>query len=131
MRCRLPRVALAAMALAGAALFALHGVTHAQKGVDMPVVIEIVTFKLGPGTSAAAFQPLDRAVEVQHVSKQPGFISRESAAGDNGEWLVVVHWKSVKDADASMANFATAPAAQAFMAKLDAATMTMRRYVEQ
>ena len=67
------------MALAGAALFALHGVTHAQNGVDMPVVIEIVTFKLGPGTGAAAFQPLDRAVEVQHVSKQPGFISRVPA----------------------------------------------------
>lgn len=109
-------------------LFDGHEVAHAQKGTKMPVVIEIVTFKLAPGTTAATFQPLDHAVEVQHVSKQPGFISRESAAGDNGEWLVVVHWKSVKDAEASMASFATAPAAQPFMAKLDASTMTMRRY---
>ncbi len=130
MRNLLPRAALVSMALAWVALFAVHGLAHAQKGVKMPVVIEVVTFKLAPGITAAAFQPLDRAVEVQHVSKRPGFISRESAAGDNGEWLVVVHRKSVQDAEASMASFATAPAALAFMAKLDASTMTMRRYVK-
>jgi hypothetical protein len=127
MRFRLPRAMMLWTALAWGTLFAVHEIAHAQKGVKMPVIIEIVKFKLAPGTTAAAFQPLDRAVEVQHVSKQPGFISRESA-GDNGEWLVVVHWKSVKDAEASMTSFATAPAAQPFMAKLDASTMTMRRY---
>lgn len=115
--------------LLAAALFA--GVVHAQTGAKMPVVIEIAKFKLAAGVTAAEFKPLDRAVEIQHVRKQPGFISRESAAGDNGEWLVIVHWKSVKDAEASMASFATAPAAQAFMSKIVPSTMTMQRYVKQ
>ncbi len=97
----------------------------------MPVIIEIATFKLAPGVAAADFKPLDRAVEIEHVRRQPGFLSRESAAGDNGEWLVIVHWNSVKDAEASMASFTTAPAAQAFMSKLDVSTMTMQRYVKQ
>jgi hypothetical protein len=97
----------------------------------MPIVIEIVKFKLIPGTNSIDFKALDRAVEVEHVSKQPGFVARESAAGENGEWLVVVHWKSIKDAEASMASFKTAPAAQAFMSKVDASTMTMERYVKQ
>ncbi len=97
----------------------------------MPVIIEIAKFKLAAGTTPADFKPLDRAVEIQHVRKQPGFISRESAAGDNGEWLVIVHWMSVKDAEASMASFATAPAAQGFMSKMDASTMTMQRFVKQ
>lgn len=97
----------------------------------MPDVIEIVKFKLAPSVTTIAFKPVDRLVEVQHVSKQPGFISRESAADENGEWLVIVHWKSVKDAEASMASFSSAPAARDFMSMIDTSTMTMRRYVKQ
>lgn len=92
-------------------------------------VIEVATFKLRHGI-AAEFRPVDRAIEVQHVSKQPGFISRESAAGENSEWLVIVHWRSVADAEASMSSFSTAPAATEFMSKIDASTMSMKRYVK-
>lgn len=92
-------------------------------------VIEIATFKLKQGVTADEFRPLDKAVESQLVAKQPGFISRESAAGDNGEWLVVVHWRSVEDAEASMASFSGAPAAEQFMSKIDANTMSMKRYI--
>lgn len=91
-------------------------------------VVEVVTFKLQLGVSASEFRAVDQAVEKQHVAKQPGFVSRESVAGDNGEWLVIVHWRSAKDADASMASFQTAPAAAEFMSKIDAATMSMKRY---
>jgi hypothetical protein len=91
-------------------------------------VVEVVTLKLKNGVSYADFAPIDKAVETQHVSKQPGFISRESAAGENGEWLVIVHWQSAKDADASMKSFASAPAAQEFMAKIDPSSLAMKRY---
>lgn len=91
-------------------------------------VIEVVTFKLRAGVSAAEFTPIDHAVEREHVAKQPGFVSRESAHGADGEWLVIVHWRSVKDADASMATFEKAPAAAPFMSKIDASTMRMKRY---
>ncbi|MGH9949632.1 MAG: antibiotic biosynthesis monooxygenase family protein [Pyrinomonadaceae bacterium] len=97
--------------------------------ITQGAVIEIATFKLKPGVTADEFRPLDNAVEVQYVVKQPGFISRESAAGDNGEWLVVVHWRSVEDAEASMASFSSAAAAEQFMSKIDASTMSMKRYV--
>ncbi len=127
----LTRIVPVLMLFTWAALFAFYRVAHAQNGVDMPVVIEIVKFKLAPGITAAVFQPVDRAVRVHHVSKQPGFVSRESAVGENGEWLVIVHWKSAEDADASMASFSSAPAAQTFMSMIDASTMTMQRYVTQ
>lgn len=91
-------------------------------------VIEVVTFKLKPGVTAAQFRLVDQEVEAQHVSKQPGFVSRESAAGENGEWLAIVHWRSAADADASMAGFEKAPAAAGFMASLDASTMRMQRF---
>ena len=95
-----------------------------------PQVVEVVTLKLKNGVSYADFSPIDKAVETQHVSKQPGFISREFAAGQNGEWLVVIHWRSAKDADASMASFASAPAAKDFMANIDASTLAMKRYTQ-
>ncbi len=95
-----------------------------------PQVVEVVTLKLKNGVSYADFASIDKAVETQHVSKQPGFISRESAAGQNGEWLVVIHWRSAKDADASMASFASAPAAKDFMANIDASTLAMKRYTQ-
>ncbi len=91
-------------------------------------VIEVVTLKLKPGVTVAEFKPVDHELGAQYVSKQPGFISRESAAADNGDWLVIVHWRSVQDADASMEAFERAPGAAAFMANIDASTMTMKRY---
>ena len=93
------------------------------------VVIEVVTFMLKDGVSPDEFAPLDDAVATQHVSKQPGFLARQSAAGADGQWLVIVHWRSTKDADASMATFATAPATKQFMASIKAETMKMKRYV--
>ncbi|GAL25185.1 hypothetical protein JCM19239_5075 [Vibrio variabilis] len=93
-------------------------------------VIEIATFKLNEGVSVEEFAPLDKAVEMQHVSQQPGFISREAAHGENGEWLVVVHWETIEDADASMNSFMTAEAAKEFMSHLDANTMSMKRYTK-
>ncbi|MFW5331974.1 antibiotic biosynthesis monooxygenase family protein [Hydrogenophaga sp. ZJX-1] len=91
-------------------------------------VIEVVTFQLKPGVSVAEFAPIDLVVERDHVAKQPGFVSRESAHGAQGEWLVIVHWQSAQDADASMATFEQAPAAASFMSKIDASTMRMKRY---
>ncbi len=94
----------------------------------MPVVIEVVRFKLAPGVSTAAFLALDQAVEREHVAKQAGFLRRESASAPPGEWLVIVHWASAADADASMASFEAAPAAAAFMKGLEVSSMIMQRF---
>ena len=90
-------------------------------------VVEVVTMKLKDGVSVEAFAPLDKAIEDEHVSKQPGFVSRETAARD-GTWLVIVHWRSAEAAQASMDTFANAPASAKFMSMIDASTMTMTRY---
>ncbi len=91
-------------------------------------VIEIVKFKIKSGVSFGQFASLDRAVELQHVSQQPGFVARQAAKGENGEWLVVVYWTNEGHADASMASFTDAPAAAEFMAHLDVDTMSLTRY---
>lgn len=91
-------------------------------------VIEIVKFKINEAVSFDQFASLDQAVERQHVSQQPGFVARQAAKGENGEWMVVVYWTSEETADASMASFTDAPAAAEFMAHLDAETMSLTRY---
>lgn len=93
-------------------------------------VIEVATFKLKDGVTYQQFSPLDKAVETEHVSKQAGFLSRETAKGSEGEWLVIVHWDSIENADASMNSFMTAKAASDFMAHIDASTMNMKRYTK-
>ena len=110
------------------ALSATFAVQPALAGQGGGEVVEVVTFKLRTGVSAAEFAPIDKAVEREHVAKQSGFVSRESAHGADGDWLVIVHWRSAKDADASMATFEKAPAAAQFMAKIEASTMSMKRY---
>ena len=92
------------------------------------VIIEIATVTLLDGVTYGEFTPIDTAVRTEHVAKQPGFLAREAAAGENGEWLVIVWWRSIEDAEASMASFATAPAAKAFMEKIDPSTLSMKRY---
>ena len=93
-----------------------------------PTVIEVATFELANGVDSAQFAPLDAAVERDHVSKQAGFVSRETGYTDQGAWLVIVHWESIEAAEASMASFTAAPAAADFMANLDPSTMSMMRY---
>ena len=90
-------------------------------------VIEIVTMSLAEGVSAEEFEPVDKAIEDEHVRKQPGFVSRQAAFSD-GKWAVVVNWESADAAQASMDSFADAPAAERFMRMIDATTMTMTRY---
>ncbi|MCI0633836.1 MAG: hypothetical protein L0206_07980 [Actinobacteria bacterium] len=91
-------------------------------------VIEIARFRLKADADPTAFADLDRGVQDGYVTKQPGFRDRESGAADDGEWVVVVHWATSQDADASMEKFATDPLAADFMALIDTSTMSMKRF---
>ena len=104
----------------------IAGVSMAQ-AQDTATVVEIATFDFADGVTAETFAPVDARVEAEHVSQQPGFVSRETGATDTG-WVAIVHWASAADAQASMDSFADAPAAAEFMEMLDVSTMTMTRY---
>ncbi|MEM7430699.1 MAG: hypothetical protein AAF351_02045 [Pseudomonadota bacterium] len=107
---------------------ACNATADSASDVQDATVIEIATFKLKDGVDHATFAPLDKAVEVNHVSQQPGFVSRETGYTEQGDWLVIVHWSSLEAADASMNSFSSAPAAAEFMNHLEMSTMTMTRY---
>lgn len=104
------------------------GVTATQAGAQAAPVTEVVTLKIKPDATIDTFRSADRDVERQHVARQPGFLSRESAPGADHSWVVIVHWRSTQDAQASMGSFEKAPAAARFMSLVVPGTMQMNRY---
>jgi len=61
--------------------------------------IELVTFRLQPGTDRAAFLDNARRTEAA-VRRQPGFVARMLTEGEDGTWSDIVTWASH---DAAMA----------------------------
>jgi hypothetical protein len=100
----------------------------APAGAQVASVTEVVTLKIKPDATVDAFRAADRDVERQHVARQPGFVSRESAPGADHSWVVIVHWRSTHDAQASMESFEKAPAAARFMSLVVPDTMQINRY---
>jgi len=91
-------------------------------------IVEIATFRLNAGVTDSQFLAANQRVESEYVARLPGFISRETARGDNGEWVVIIHWESISAAEASMASFASAPGTKDFMAVMDGSSLSMKRY---
>ncbi len=116
--------------LTGAAVLAAAAI--AVPAVSRPnpsaPIIEVVTLKLKPEVTPEQFSKVDREVQDQYIAKRSGFLSRESAPGSNHDWLVIVHWRSVADAEASMKSYATAPASTKFMSMIVPNSMVMTRY---
>jgi hypothetical protein len=92
------------------------------------MVIETTTFRLAAGADEAAFLAADYGVQTEFVPYQRGFTRRTTARGADGEWIVVVLWDSVADAE-SCARLAPGDAAvAAFDALVDPRSRTTRRY---
>ncbi|WP_415919462.1 hypothetical protein [Tateyamaria sp. SN6-1] len=51
--------------------------------------------------SVQKFAAVDARVEVEHDSKHPGFVCRETGAIETGN-VAVGHWETAEDAQASM-----------------------------
>jgi heme-degrading monooxygenase HmoA len=90
--------------------------------------VETIRFRLREGVADSDFLRRNRGVEDNYMSRRPGFRSRETARGEDGEWLVVVHWDSGEAAQATMGAFFAAPEAQEFLDAVDKASASSVRY---
>jgi len=91
-------------------------------------MIEIMTFKLVPGTDETRFEAADRKVQTQFAYQQPGLVRRTAARGADGGWVVITLWRSEQDADAAGAGWADDPLVVGFMALVDGSTVRTDRY---
>jgi heme-degrading monooxygenase HmoA len=92
--------------------------------------IEIVRFKLKDGVDRQQFLDQNHYVEENLVSRMPGFVSRETAEADGGEWVVVLHWEKPEDAQNSMNKFVAAQESHDFTALIQMDTFNMTRYAK-
>jgi hypothetical protein len=90
--------------------------------------LETIRFQLNDGVVESQFLQLNRKVEDDFMARRPGFRSRQTGRGPDGEWFVSVQWASAADADATGAEFFGAPETQAFLAVIDKATVSHGYY---
>ncbi|MEW2247591.1 antibiotic biosynthesis monooxygenase [Streptomyces sp. NPDC006975] len=91
-------------------------------------IVETIRFKIRPEVGDAEFQERNRTMEKEYLQGRPGFLTRSTARSTDGEYLVVVHWRTPEDAEATIAAFFSAPETQAFLAAVDLETVQPGRY---
>ena len=95
-----------------------------------PYVIEVTTYKIKASVSHENYWIEDAKVDANYTSKQPGYINRESGYNkDTKTFLVVAKWKTMEDAEASMAKFMKDKSVADFANMIDGSTMKMSRYL--
>lgn len=98
------------------------------QGSKPQYVLEVTTFHIKTTANAQVFSELDAQVETNFTSKQPGFIKRQSAVDENGNYLVIVYWETAADAQASMDTFMADTSVADYASMIEGSSMKMNRY---
>ncbi len=112
-------------------LLSLSGFTANEQSKSSMIsmtIMEVTTFNIKPSADAAEFAKRDAQVAANFTSKQPGFIKRQSAVNESGNYAVVVYWKTNADADASMSKFMSDGSIADYAQMIDGPSMKMTRY---
>lgn len=101
----------------------------ASSCTEAKTVLEVTTFKTKSTANTSTFNNLDAEVENNFTSKQPGFIKRQSGINENGDYVILVYWETLQNAQASMEKFMSDASVAEYASMIDGATMKMSRYV--
>lgn len=101
---------------------------NAESTMNGENIMEVTTFNLNSDANPMTFAKRDAQVERDFTSKQPGFIKRQSGVDDKGNYVVVVYWESIADADASMSKFMGDASVADYAKMIDGPTMKMTRF---
>lgn len=96
----------------------------------MPSVVEIVLFRLKPGSDTAAFLHAAQAT-FDLLASYEGYMDRELSVSDDGLWTDVVHWADMVTALRAADQIMTHAVGQAFGAFIDPDTITMHHVQPQ
>jgi hypothetical protein len=92
------------------------------------MVIELMQFRLLPEASVDEFLTADHRLQTEFAYQQPGLLRRTTARGNDGEWVVIDHWRSAELAYACSEQWEHDEIAQAFMRFVDSASVRVQRY---
>ena len=91
-------------------------------------IMEVTTFNIKSDVNPEKFAKRDGQVEADFTNQQPGFIKRQSAVDEEGNYVIVVYWKSIEDASASMNKFMNDASVGDYAQMIDGPSMKMARY---
>lgn len=91
----------------------------------MEKIVEIAQFKLAAGVDEQGFLKEAEAVQRDFLEKQNGYMDREILKGGDGQWIDIVHWRSMEDAKHAADAIMQDPACLGFLQKIDPASVKM------
>ena len=80
----------------------------------MEKIVMLIVFRLKEGVSDRDFLAASDAIQREHVSKCPGYVSRRLFC-EGGEWFDEVVWQTQADAEAAMHSGGELPEVTAFL----------------
>ena len=89
--------------------------------------IELAIFKVKSDVDEIALHAAI-AETNRWLAGQPGFVMRRHGVSDAGERVDYVEWQSMEHAAAAGERFMSAPETQAFMAAIEAGSVSMRHF---
>ena len=85
-------------------------------------------FRLRAETSENDFLAADQRLQTEFAYQQPGLLRRTTARSNNGEWLIIDHWRADDDADACAERWEQDQIAQSFMELIERSSVRVQRF---
>jgi hypothetical protein len=92
------------------------------------MIVEILRFRLSPGSDEAGFLEADKRVQTEFAYQQPGMIRRTTARTQDGAWAVIDFWRSAADADRCDQLWGKDPISKGFTKFIEQDSATTERY---
>ena len=89
------------------------------------MVTELAQFKTKSGTSDAEVLAASQEAHDGFLAKQKGYVSRELLKSSEGEWVDIIHWETMEDAQAAMNSFMGHPSTKKFGQVVDPSSIKM------
>lgn len=89
------------------------------------MVIELAQFKIKTGISDAEVLAASQEAHNGFLAKQKGYVSRELLKSSESEWVDIIHWETIEDAQAAMQNFMGSPSTKRFVEVIDDSSIKM------
>ena len=95
----------------------------AQEGKpgNSKVVVEWAPFELIAGTDERALLQASETLQKEFLDNQKGFIRRELMKGKDNQWVDLVYWENMADAEQASKNAANSPVCHAYFQLMVAA----------
>ena len=94
----------------------------------MKNALEIVTFKIKDGVKVPDFLKASAELEEDFAKKQEGFINRTFARSEGNEWVDVIRWQTMADAEAAAKAAMQSPACAPMFGMIDEPSVKMMHF---